>query len=95
MNGACPQYPLPYYGLEMQNPYFGMDYPYYPTQELMQYPYYPGLGMQYPYYPCPMPMPGPIPGPVMGYPPVEVQRMVREMLEMVRSIYEEECPGQS
>jgi len=85
MNRACPQYPMPYLGLEMQNPYFGMEYPYYPTQELMQYPYYPCP-------PMPCPMPGPMPGPGMGYPPVEVQRMVREMLEMVRAIYQQQCP---
>lgn len=83
----CPQYPMPYGGLEMQNPYFGMEYP-----------YFPGMEMQYPYYPCPIPGPipgpgpGPGPGPVNGYPPAEVQMMVREMLEMVRSIYEQECP---
>lgn len=91
MNRSCPQYPMPYFGLEMQSPYFGMESPCYPTQEIMNYPFYPGLGMQYPFYPCPGP--GPTPGPGMGYPPVEVQRMVREMLEMVREMYQEECQG--
>ncbi|KJS22147.1 MAG: hypothetical protein VR72_07270 [Clostridiaceae bacterium BRH_c20a] len=91
----CPQYPMPYQGPEMQYPFLGMEYPYYPGLE-MQYPYM-GQGMQYPFYPCPghgpmpcppMPMP---PGPGMDYPPVEIQRIVREMLEMVRAIYQEEC----
>jgi len=99
----CPQYPMPYQGPEMQYPFLGMENPYYPGLEMqypynlgpgMQYPYNLGPGMQYPYYPCPGPgpMPGPMPpGPGMGYPPAEIQAMVREMLEMVRAIYQEEC----
>jgi hypothetical protein len=93
MNRSCPHYPMPYPSLEMQNPYFGMEFPYNPTQELMQHQLYPGFGMHFPFYPCPGPgpIPSPMPCPGMGFPPIEVQRMVREMLEMVRVIYQEEC----
>ncbi|NLT95295.1 MAG: hypothetical protein GXW85_07130 [Clostridia bacterium] len=86
MYRSCPQYPMPLYGPEMQSPYFGME------------PFFPGLGMgmQQPFFPCPGPTPmPPMPCPGMGYPPVEVQNMVREMLEMVRQIYQQQCPAGS
>lgn len=105
MYRAYPQNPMPYFGLEMQNPYFSMDSPYYPGLESQQSNFsylcpgpmpmpcpgpMPGPGPMP--MPCPGPMPGPGPMPCPGmYPPVEVQRMVREMLDMVRAIYEDEC----
>src|SRR5690554_1610491 len=98
MYRSCPQHPMPYYGMEMQNPFLGMEFPYFQNPEFTQNPNFPGLGMgmQYPFYPCPGPGPmppmPPMPCPGVGFPPVEVQAMVREMLEMVRSIYEDQCP---
>lgn len=89
MYRSCPNYPMPYHGFEMQNPW-GMEFPF-QNQDLMQNPWM-GMGMQH-FFPCPGPGPMPPmpPCPGTGFPPVEVQAMVREMLEMVRSIYEEQC----
>lgn len=83
MYRPCPQYPMPYQGPEMQ-------YPYYPGLEMQ----YPMNQYMYPYYPCPGPMPGPTPGPTTDYPPLEVQRMVRDMQRMVEELYNEQCSGQ-
>jgi len=84
MHMGCPHpgmqhpYMMPYMGLGMEYPHMGCPGP------GMQYPFmgYPGPGMQQPY------MGYPAPG--MHHPPREVQRMVREMYEMLRCIYETE-----